>query len=235
MIELRSVKKRYGKQTVIREASWICRNGRIYGLAGCNGSGKTTLLKTMAGIYRPDDGAILADGQLTGGNEDYLRKSFLMTEELFFDSQSTPDRMRRLYKGYYPQWSDRVYRKMLHISGLDGAQKIAGFSKGMQRQTGLLLALSTQPEYLFLDETFDGLDVSRRRLLAKILRRYAEKKNAVIVVTSHYLNELERTVDEIALVEDGKLIIPDARGGSLQEYFTEKGAVKDEDIEELFA
>lgn len=235
MIELRSVMKKYGKQTVIREADWICQNGRIYGLTGWNGSGKTTLLKTMAGIYRPDGGTILTDGQPTEGNEDYLRKSFLMTEELYFDSQSTPDRMRRLYKGYYPQWSDRVYRSMLDISGLDGSRKIAGFSKGMQRQTGLLLALSTQPEYLFLDETFDGLDVSRRQLLAKILRRYAEKKKAVIVVTSHYLNELERIVDETAMVEDGRLIIPDVRGGSLQDYFTEKGTVKDEDIEALFA
>ncbi len=234
MIELKQVRKQYGKHVVIRDADWICREGRIYGLVGYNGSGKTTLLKTMAGIYRADGGEILADGVPTWDNEEFLRHSFLMTEELFFDIQSTPDQMRKLYKGYYPGWSDRVYEQLLAIFGLDGGSRIAGFSKGMQRQTGLLLALATQPRYLFLDETFDGLDVTKRKILAEILRQYADKKQAVIIVTSHYLNELETVVDEVGMIEDVNLITPDTKQGGLQDYFLEKGAVDRNAIAELF-
>ena len=234
MLELRSVKKKYEKNYIITDATVKYDDGRIYGLAGYNGAGKTTLLKTMAGIDRPDGGEIIADGVSAVDNSVFRQNSFLMTEELFFDPQSTLDGMSRFYQGYYPSWDGDVFEKLLAISGLDRSMKIAGFSKGMQRQTGLILALSTVPHYLFLDETFDGLDIVKRSLLAKLLRSYADKRNALIVVTSHYLGELERMVDSVALIEDGVLTVPDS-SGSLEEYFTEKAGVSDEEIEDVFA
>ena len=147
MIELKSVTKKYGKHTIVRDVNCIYENGKVYGLIGYNGSGKTTLLKTIAGIFRQEEGEILAEGVSTYENEEFRRNSFLMTEELFFDPQSTPDGMRRIYRGYYPTWSDELYGRLLHLFGLEGTAKIAGFSKGMQRQTGLLLALSVMPRY----------------------------------------------------------------------------------------
>lgn len=234
MIELRSVTKKYGRHTVVKDAGCVYEDGRIYGLIGYNGSGKTTLLKTIAGIYRADGGTILSDGVPTEENEDYRRESFLMTEELFFAPQSTPDGMRRLYRGYYPSWNDRVYERMLRLFGLDPKAKIAGFSKGMQRQTGLLLALSVMPRYLFLDETFDGLDIARRRILAKILRRYASDQGALIIVTSHYLNELEHIVDEVGMIDGERLVIPETGGQSLEQYFLGKNEADENEIEHLF-
>lgn len=234
MIELKSVTKKYGKHTIVRDVSCVYENGRIYGLIGYNGSGKTTLLKTIAGIFRPDGGAILADGISTEENEIFRRNSFLMTEDLFFDPQSTPDGMRRVYRGYYPLWNDDVYERLLHLFGLDRNGKIAGFSKGMQRQTGLLLALSVMPQYLFLDETFDGLDIAKRRVLTKILKKYTAEKNALVIVTSHYLTELEHVADEVGMIDGEHLIIPDICGKSLESYFLEKSEVDEDEIERLF-
>lgn len=234
MIELISVQKNYGKKKIITEATCTYEKGRIYGLAGYNGSGKTTLLKTIAGIYRPDGGKILADGAPAHKNNEFRRHSFLMTEELFFDPQSSMNDMRNVYRGYYSSWEDDIYDKLLHITGLDPKAGISGFSKGMQRQAGLILALSTSPEYLFLDETFDGLDFVRRRMLAAILRRFTEKRNACVIVTSHYLNELEKFVDSLSLIEDGRLMIPDTSGASLEEYFISHTEVHEDEIESLF-
>lgn len=234
MIELKSVTKKYGKHTIVRDVSCVYENGRIYGLIGYNGSGKTTLLKTIAGIFRPDGGEITADGVSTEENEAYRGNSFLMTEELFFDPQSTPDGMRRLYRGYYPSWNDDVYERLLRLFGLNRRGKIAGFSKGMQRQTGLLLALSVMPQYLFLDETFDGLDVAKRIMLTKILKKYAAEKNALVIVTSHYLKELEHIADEIGMIDGERLIVPDTEGKSLESYFLEKSEVDEDEIEHLF-
>lgn len=234
MIELISVQKNYGKKKIITEATCTYEKGRIYGLAGYNGSGKTTLLKTIAGIYRPDGGKILADGAPAHKNSDFRRHSFLMTEELFFDPQSSMDDMRKVYRGYYSLWDDDIYDKLLHITGLDRKAGIRGFSKGMQRQAGLILALSTAPEYLFLDETFDGLDFVRRRMLAAILRRFTEKRNACVIVTSHYLNELEKFADSLALIEDGRMIIPDTGGVTLEEYFMAHTEVRADEIDTLF-
>ena len=234
MIELISVQKNYGKKKIITEATCTYEKGRIYGLAGYNGSGKTTLLKTIAGIYRPDGGKRLADGAPAHKNSDFRRHSFLMTEELFFDPQSSMDDMRRVYRGYYSLWDDDIYDKLLHITGLDRKAGISGFSKGMQRQAGLILALSTAPEYLFLDETFDGLDFVRRRMLAAILRGFTEKRNACVIVTSHYLNELEKFADSLALIEDGRMIIPDTGGATLEEYFMAHTEVRADEIDTLF-
>ncbi len=234
MIELKSVTKKYGKHTIVSDVNCVYREGQIYGLIGYNGSGKTTLLKTVAGIFRPDGGEILADGISTAENESYRRNSFLMTEELFFEPQSTPDGMRRLYRGYYPSWNDDVYERLLRIFGLDRNAKIVGFSKGMQRQTGLLLALSVMPKYLFLDETFDGLDMAKRNMLARILKNYIAEKNALVIVTSHYLKELEHIADEVGMIDGERLIAPDTEGKSLESYFLEKSEVDEDEIEGLF-
>lgn len=234
MIELESVVKKYGKTVIISDATCRYEDGRIYGLAGYNGSGKTTLLKTIAGVYRADGGKILADGVPAERLAEFRRHSFLMTEELFFDPQSTISGMRRIYRGYYPSWDDDVYGRLLKLSGLDCDARIAGFSKGMQRQTGLVLAMSTMPHYLFLDETFDGLDFVRRRILAAILKKYAEKRGALIIVTSHYLSELEEFADSLALIENTKLIVPDMKDSTLEEYFLTHTEVGDDEIDDLF-
>lgn len=234
MIELKSVQKNYGKKVIISEASCVYEKGKIYGLAGYNGSGKTTLLKTIAGIYRPDGGEILADGIPVNKNGNFRRRSFLMTEEMFFEPQNSMNYMKKIYRGYYASWEDDLYEKLLKITGLDGNAAISGFSKGMQRQAGLILALSSAPEYLFLDETFDGLDLVRRNMLARILRKFVEKRNACVIVTSHYLDELERFSDSLALIEDGRMIIPKMNGGSLEDYFMAHTEVHEDEIDDLF-
>ena len=235
MLELKGIVKKYGRRVIIKDATGTFEDGGIYGLAGYNGVGKTTLLKTMAGIYRPEDGEILYNGEKVTDHPDFRASSFLMTEELFFNPQSTIRKMREFYKGYYKSWDDQIYHGMLKFSGLDETAPIVGFSKGMQRQAGLLLAISTAPHFLFLDETFDGLDVVRRELLSKILKIYAEVRNALIIVTSHYLDELEKLVDQVYLIEEGVLASPDIRGKSLETYFTEKMEVSDEEIRTVFS
>ena len=235
MLELHNIAKNYGKRVIIKEATGTFKEGRIYGLAGYNGAGKTTLLKTISGVFRPDSGDLLYNGENIVDHAAFRASSFLMTEELFFDPQSTIRKMREFYRGYYSSWDDRIYQGMLELSGLDESAQIAGFSKGMQRQTGLILAVSTAPRFLFLDETFDGLDVVRRVLLSKILRFYADIRKALIIVTSHYLNELEKMVDEVFLIEDGVLTSPQTDGKSLEKYFTEGMEEYDEKIRNIFS
>ena len=235
MLELKRIVKKYGKKTIIRDATGSFEDGWIYGLAGYNGAGKTTLLKTIAGVFRPESGDILYNGGSVVDHPDFRASSFLMTEELFFHPQSSIREMREFYRGYYRSWDDRIYQGMLELSGLDDSALLAGFSNGLPRQTGLLLAISPAPRFLFLDETFDGLDVVRREHLSKILKIYAEVRNALIVVTSHYLNELEKLVDQVFLIEDGVLTSPDTKGRSLERYFTEGMEVSDEKIRSVFS
>lgn len=248
MICLSNISKQYGKTTVLEQVNWQLQEGRVYGLIGYNGSGKTTLLKTLAGIYQADSGSLQiydqknkVDGCRVEGtsvelfeNEGYKKQMFLLTEEMFTYPQATLRSMRKFYKGYYPHWSDETYEKLLHLIQLNEKKKIAEFSKGMQRLAGILLALSTTPTYLYLDETFDGLDFIKRKILTSILKSYTQKKQAISIVTSHYIADLEAITDEIGVIYDRKLQLFDPRSQRVENLFYGEGQVSVDDIEALF-
>lgn len=205
MISIEHVTKKYGRTPAVEDVTCTIAASSIYGLIGYNGAGKTTLLKTIAGIYRPEKGRVIIDGQPVYENEKLKQRLFIMTEELYFLPQATLFTMGRFYKGYYPDWSDHTFARLLTIFNLDPAMKISGFSKGMQRQAGILLALSTRPRYLLLDEAFDGLDLAKRNLMKKLLERYVQEKNAIVIISSHNLREMEGMIHDVGMIKDHRL------------------------------
>ena len=121
--------------------------------------------------------------------------------------------------------------------GVDPSMKISRFSKGMQRQASLILAFSTRPEYLFMDEAFDGLDYSMRRQVRDMFRFYVKNRGATILVTSHNLKELEDLADHIGMLHEGRLTFDDSTGQMRKSYqtceFTYAGDVDSLYIDEI--
>lgn len=218
MIEVDGVTKRYGRFTALERVSLDAPDGCIYGLVGYNGAGKTTLLKTVAGVYLCDEGAVLMDGVSVHEHRSPERAPFIVADEPYFLLQATPDVMGAFYRGYYPRWSDATFRKLLDLFELDRKGRVGGFSKGMQRQVVLLLALATGSRCLLLDESFDGLDLGKRNLFKALLRRYARRREAVVMLSSHNLRELEGVVDRIAMI-DGRRLTFDATVDELHERY----------------
>lgn len=210
MISAESINKQFGDFDVLSNITFGVEKGEIYGLIGYNGAGKTTLLKILNGIYRPDSGKVEIDGQRVYENQAIKQRCFFMTEEALFFSQASLNKMRKFYAGYYPKWSDTTFHGLVEWFGIDPSAKIERFSKGMQRQVSLILAFSTRPEYLFLDEAFDGLDYSMRRQVREMFTFYARERNAAIVVTSHNLSELEALADRIGMLHESKLTFDDS-------------------------
>lgn len=232
MIEARHISKYFGRTEILSDISFQAEAGEIFGLIGCNGVGKTTLMKILNGIYRPDSGAVLIGGEPVYENAAIKRQCFFMTEEAGFFNQSSLNQMRTFYQGYYPGWKDRTFEGLVNWFGVDPSMKISQFSKGMQRQAGLILAFSTHARYLFLDEAFDGLDFIIRQQMREMLKYYACAKSAVLIVSSHNLRELEELADHIGMLEEGKLIqIQPIR---LEEYFSKERKVQKVDWKEIF-
>lgn len=227
MIAAENMSKYYGRSPALEDISFIIPDGVIHGLIGYNGSGKTTLLKTIAGIYRPERGLIRIDGVPVFEHEEVKRKLFMLTEELYFLPQATMNSMRRFYKGYYPHWRDKTFQHLVDIFALNPANKIHTFSKGMQRQAGIVLALSCAPRFLLLDEAFDGLDLAKRRLMEKLIARYVREKQATVLISSHNLRELEGLVDQVGLIKDRRLQLSFSISSGQQQryrcYFTYSG------------
>ena len=107
----------------------------------------------------------------------------------------------------YSTFSVEKCRKLTKLFELDPKKPLNTFSKGMRRQAATLLALSIQPEYIFFDETFDGLDPVMRNLVKKLICEDVLERNATAVITSHSLRELEDTCDQLALLHKGGLVL----------------------------
>ena len=206
MIKVESVTKYFGDVCSLDEVTLQIPDGSIFGLIGSNGSGKSTLLRAMSGIFAVEEGRILFDGCNIWENTEQKAKLVYLSDEPYFLPHSSIEDMRNLFRSLYPTFDNAKFDKLLNLFGLPLRRKINTFSKGMQKQTSVLLGLSVCPKYLFCDETFDGLDPVMRHLVKRILMEDIAERGTTVVMASHNLRELEDICDHIALLHKGKLL-----------------------------
>ena len=207
MIEINNVTKRFGDFTAIENMSFKVENGSVYGLVGYNGAGKTTLLKTIADVYRADGGSVTLDGKKIKDSKEEKERIFYVPDDIYFVANSTMDKMAQFYAGFYPKFNFETYNKLVEVFGLNPKKRLNGFSKGMQRQAEMVLAMSTRPDVLLLDESFDGLDPAKRALMRELIIEYASETGASVIISSHNLHELENMCDHVGLINGKKLVI----------------------------
>lgn len=207
MIDVIEVTKQFDRFTAISELSLTVHKASIYGLVGFNGAGKTTLLKMIAGIYRPDKGVVRMDAENIFDNAGMKQRLFYMPDELYFQAYATLNRMARFYRSYYPKFSEKTFQELTKLFELNPSKRINSFSKGMRRQAELVLCLSMYPDFLLLDESFDGLDPAKRSLAKKLLIEYIAERGASVLISSHNLHELEDLCDHVGLLGEQKLLL----------------------------
>ncbi|WP_163579504.1 ABC transporter ATP-binding protein [Gracilibacillus saliphilus] len=207
MIQVQNVVKKYEKDYVLNDVSLKIQRGSIYGLLGSNGAGKTTLLKTIAGIIKQNEGAVELERKPVFENVRLKERMIFIPDSLFFFSHYTVAQMATFYMNVYPNWNQKRFDQMQQALDLDPNRKIQRFSKGMQRQVAFWLALCAMPDYLILDEPFDGLDpVIRRKIKSWIIQDVAEREMTVLV-SSHNLGEVEDICDAVGIIHRGKLLL----------------------------
>lgn len=207
MIEVVNVTKKFGDFTAIQDLNFKVSDGSIYGLIGYNGAGKTTLLKTITGVYKPDGGEVRLDGENAFDNAKMKQHMFYVPDDIYFAQYANMEKMAKFYNGFYPDFSFDTFRKLSEVFGLDTKARINGFSKGMQRQAEIVLGISTKPDFILFDETFDGLDPAKRALIKNLLNEYMADTNASVIVSSHDLHELEGLCDHFGLINGKKLVL----------------------------
>lgn len=205
MIEVSNITKKFGDFTAIQDISFAVQESSIYGLVGYNGAGKTTLLKIAAGIIKPTQGQVLMGGIDTFDSGDIRTNMIYIPDDVYFMPAASLNRMKKLYKGYFPNFNDKVYDNMVEAMGLDPKKSIASFSKGMKRQAEIVLAMSTMPKYMLLDEVFDGIDPQKRNMCKKIFIEYMAESGCSMIMSSHNLQELTDLCDHIGLINGKRL------------------------------
>ena len=206
MIEANQVTMRFEDFTALDSLTSKIPEKCVYGLVGSNGAGKSTFLRLIADVYKPAQGEILIDGEPVRDNPAVKSKIFFIPDELYFLPQASMDRMARFYANLYPSFSQPRYRSLTQTFGLNPRADIRTFSKGMRRQAATILGLSVMPEYLFFDETFDGLDPVMRNLVKDVIREDAKDHGTTVIIASHSLRELEDTCDQLSLLHRGGIV-----------------------------
>lgn len=207
MIETKQLTKRFGETTALSEVSMKIEQGSIFGLIGSNGAGKSTLLRVLAGIYRPEGGEVLLDGESPWENSALKSRTRLLPDELWLPGNQSTLQMGKELSRFYPSWDKDYFRRLCAMFPVNEKARYNSLSKGNRRQAGLILTLSSRPDFLLLDEVFDGLDPVVRKLMKKLLIEEVADRRMTVVLASHNLREMEDFCDTMALLHKGGVVL----------------------------
>ena len=234
MIKIQDLSKSYNNKRVLNKLNCTIKTNCIYGLIGANGAGKSTLLRIINGIFKEDEGKIFIDDKELKDNEELKQRLVFVPDDLFFYPSYSLQDTAEFYQALYKKFDMNYLKELAGILKLDLKAKIQTFSKGMKRQCALICALATNADYMFFDETFDGLDPIVRNLFKKILAKQMEEKNTTIIMTSHNLRELEDICDNLGLLYDGGIFFESDIDSLKTNMFKVQISLKDDFDEKTF-
>lgn len=233
MLEIKDLTKIYGDGKVAVDGiSLTIKKGAFYGLLGPNGAGKSTTIHCITGIAQPTSGSITIDG--IDVVADYKRARTvvgLSPQEFNVDIFSTPENLMDYMGGYYgiPK-AERRQRIDELIERFDLEEhrdvKFQKLSGGLKRRAMLGRALVHTPNLLILDEPTAGVDVEQRRDLWAYLKEMNER-GKTIILTSHYLEEIQYLCNEIAIINHGKIVAE----GTKEEFMKDGKSVEETYLE----
>ena len=218
MITATNATKRFEDITAVDHICAEVKDGSVYGLIGSNGAGKSTFLRMLAGILQPDEGTVQIDGADIFENIAMKERFFFISDEQFFFPNSTPKEMKNYYKRFYSKFDEARYRKLMNGFGLDENRKLRTFSKGMKKQVSVICGVCSGTDYLFCDETFDGLDPVVRQTVKSLFAEDVADRGLTPIIASHNLRELEDICDHVGLPDsawEGFDILHKEQRGSL--------------------
>lgn len=208
---IEKLQKRYGSVEAVKDVSFKVEPGEIFGLLGPNGAGKTTTLRCLCTLATPDAGHIEVSGVPVIENPRAARQLLgYVAQEVALDKVLTGRELLQLQAALYhlPKATigDRI-AEVINLLGLgEWADRRSGtYSGGIRKRLDLASGLLHRPDVLVLDEPTVGLDIESRVAVWDFLRRLREN-GTTIVITSHYLEEVDALADRVAIIDQGKVI-----------------------------
>ncbi|QBP41905.1 ABC transporter ATP-binding protein [Paenisporosarcina antarctica] len=238
VLDIQHLSKKYGKKTALEDISFSVKAGTCFGLLGPNGAGKSTTMKILTGIVDADNGNVMILGmdskkhlhsikQKVG----YVPQSITLYEELnAYDNLLFFGQMYGV-KGKLLQ--ERITKVLTQTGLLDRAKdKVKEYSGGMKRRINIAAALLHDPKILILDEPTVGIDPQSRNHIFDMIRALKEE-GVTIIYSTHYMEEVEVLCDDIAIIDNGKIITQGNLKELLEQYSTKSIYIETDDIEKL--
>ncbi|NJR69590.1 MAG: ABC transporter ATP-binding protein [Synechococcales cyanobacterium CRU_2_2] len=211
-VSVQNVTKRFTDAPVVDGLSFEIRPGEMFGLLGPNGAGKSTTLRMLTTLTRPSSGQIRIMGYDVVGDRAAVKSAIgVVLQQTSVDADLTVwenmefhGRMHHIPKR---DRSQRIHQWLDYVELSDRKDDLVKtLSGGMKRRLQIARALLHQPQILFLDEPTVGLDPQTRRRLWEIIRELNKQQGMTILLTTHYMDEVEYLCDRIGIMDNGKLI-----------------------------
>jgi ABC-2 type transport system ATP-binding protein len=232
-IETHGLTRCFGDLYAVDGLDLCVETGKFYGFLGPNGAGKSTTIKMLTGLLAPTHGDIHILGEaMTDPNrarEIKRRIGVVPEESALFDNLTAREYLTFVGRMYQLPVSTVHQRcqELLAMMNLDNEEKklTLEYSHGMKKKLTMAAALIPNPDLLFLDEPFEGVDAVSSRLLRDVLKRCVERGTTVFL-TSHVLEIVEKLCTDVGIIAKGKLVYQDTMdhiraGGSLEDRFLE--------------
>jgi ABC-2 type transport system ATP-binding protein len=210
-ISIENLKKSYGDVTAVKDISLTVEPGEIFGLLGPNGAGKTTTIRCLCTLAKPDSGKIEVCGVSALDQPKKVRQRLgYVAQEVALDKILTGKELLSLQAALYhlpgKAAKERI-DQLLKLLGLEeyANQKTGTYSGGLKKRLDLAAGLLHQPDVLVLDEPTVGLDIESRSLIWEFLKMLREAGTTVLI-TSHYLEEVDILADRLAIIDRGEMI-----------------------------
>ncbi len=221
-VETHGLTKRFGPNAAVDHVELLVPRGSAFGYLGPNGAGKTTLIRTLLGLTRADSGtmSLLGIGVPAERSRALARVGAIVDEPRFHHHLTGRENLRLLGAARGGEAAGRIPGSLARV-GLTGRadDKVASYSMGMRQRLGVAACLLGDPELLILDEPMNGLDPAGMHEMRTMVRSLVDEGRTVML-SSHLLDEVERTCDAVAIVDRGRVI----RQGPIDELVRTAGA-----------
>ena len=208
IIETRGLTKHFGRRLAVEDLNLAVPRGCAFGFLGHNGAGKTTLIRMLVGLTRPDSGAIRIAGVSVGEHrqEVLARVGAIIEEPRFHGLLTGRENLRVVAAVRGPQARGRIGPALARVGLSDRADdRVRTYSQGMRQRLGLARCLLADPELLILDEPMNGLDPGGMLELRTMIGALVAEGRTVFL-SSHLLDEIEKTCHAAAVIDRGRLI-----------------------------
>lgn len=210
LLELKNLKKYYATQKAVDDISFSIEQGSIFGLLGPNGAGKTTLLRMITGIFYPDEGQIVFNGNQFDPMKDSLYIGYMPEERGLYKKMKIGEQALYLarLKGLSKSEAMEKIKFWFTRLGMESwwNKKVEDLSKGMSQKLQFVTTVLHEPKLIILDEPFSGLDPVNANLIKDEIFELA-KRGSTIIFSTHRMEQVEEICDHIVLVNQGKKIL----------------------------
>jgi ABC-2 type transport system ATP-binding protein len=221
VFETEGLTKQFGSVTALDRVDLKVRRPSIVGLLGKNGSGKTTLIRHLMGLLLPSEGAVTTLGRPSAelGHDELVHIGYVPQEIRLLDWMTVEQHLRYV-SCFYPEWDRQREQKLLEELELEASKLVGALSTGNLQKLAIVLAVCHHPRLLVLDEPVSDLDPIVRVKLLEFLLELMREDEATILVSSHVLRDVEKVVDHVICLDEGR-VVTDAALDELKELYSE--------------